>query len=305
MKKKIGFLVILMALWTGDGFASSFTADPMELGRNLLRRIDAIQSQCDGLEGMIGESGAYRGFAAKSVQKALDTLDGATEEPDAGFLAALNSCVSDVHSPIDPEATTLGQLLTMKKSNIAALERFLNAQGIDIAALREERELAKVTASAAILSTLPSKEEVFRADFNLRPNLGQYLHYYLTLENLPEFFDAQAPLQIKYGAEFIENDQRFPAIFGAGGREYKRDARYIWRNLMEIVMNRFHGGGDPSDGPFNPYAERLKYNDVWDINSRVAGSTHNKRTQDAYRHFNSSGVERAGIRLLRGLGIRR
>ncbi|MBY0281933.1 MAG: hypothetical protein K2W94_07215 [Alphaproteobacteria bacterium] len=306
MKKKIAFLTVLMALWVGAGFASGFdveSGDPMQLGRNLLARIDTIQAQQVALEAMLGDSGPYKAFAGKSVQKLIDALDESTDEPDVGFLAALNSCVNDVYSKIDPSTTTLAALLEMKGKNLGALSRLLASMGVDISALRPEAELAKVTAAAVVLETMPSKEEVFRGDFNLRPDLGQYLHYYLTYDDLDAFFNAQALLGIKYGAEFIENDQRLPAIFGAGGREYKRDSRYIWRNLMEIVMNRFHGGGDPSDGPFNPYAEKLKYNDVWDINARLAGSTHNKKTLDAYRHFNSSGVQKAGVRLLRGLKI--
>ena len=305
MKTKIAFLTILMAFWASVSFASgvaSDPADPMEFGRKLLRRIDAVQAQRDTLEAIIGAEGAYRAYRGKTVQEVIDKFTNERGEPEASFFKALNSCVEmGIGQP--KEIMTMSALLEEKKANLAALERFLESTGVDVSALRKESELPKVTAAAVALSTLPSKEEVYRADFNLRPDFGKYLPYYLTYDDLGAFFEAQAPLPVKYGAEFIENYPRFPAIFGAGGREYKRDSRYIWRNFMEIVMKRFHGGGDPSDGPFNPYAERLKYNDVWDINSRVAGGTHNKRTEDAYRHFNSSGVEKAGVRLRRGLRL--
>ena len=311
-KMRIKFLIILMAVSTSISWATSDPersdrpTDPKALGRLLLERIERVQNECDTIEQMIGDGGLYKGLASKPVQKALDTFSGATEEPEAGFLKALNSCLSDFHmTAVDKDRDTLERLWTNKKEHLNALERFLTEQGIDIESLKEEREAEKIAGAAVALEALPTKADVFGGDFRSRPELGKYLHYYLSLETLGEFLDTQASLPIAYGAEFIADDERFPAIFGAGGKEYKKDARYIWCNLMEIVMNRFHGGVNPNDDSFNPYAAKLKYNDVWAINAHLTGNTRSKKTQDAYEHFKSSGIEKAAVRALRGLGLRK
>lgn len=288
------FFTFLMAFWTVAGFASDF--DPMEMGRNLLARIDAVQKQRDALEAMIGDGGPYRGFAGKPVQKMLDALEGATEEPDAGYLAALNSCIA-MDSSLPKDVMTLSGLLAQKRKNLDALERFLESTGVDIAALRAE----SVAAAAVALKAMPSKDEVFRGDFKTNPELGRYLHFYLTTDTFDELLGYQNTLPIAYGIDFIESDQRLPAIFAAFGRDYRVERPYLWRNLIEIIADQFCGGA--KDDRIDGYLHKLKYNDTWDINKGITRSNHHKHTPQAYEWLTQQDGTRMVERIRRGLRL--
>lgn len=305
MKTKMIILTFLMAFWAAVGFASSFTpgtepVDPMEFGRNLLRRIEAVQAQRDTLEAIIGDEGAYRAYRGKTVQEVIERFTNERAEPEASFFKTLNGCV-EMGMGQPKETMTMSALLKGKKANLDALERFLESTGVDIAALREEKELAKVTAAAAALETMPSKEDVFRGDFRTNPDLGRYLHFYLTTDTFDELLGYQNALPIAYGIDFIESDQRLPAIFAAFGRAYRVERPYLWRNLIEIIADQFCGGA--KDDRIDGYLHKLKYNDTWDINKGITRSNHHNHTPKAYEWLTLQDGTRMVERVRRGLRL--
>lgn len=292
-------LVIATAIpgWTAD----EDVADPRELGRKLLTRIEQLHAQYVAIDGMIGDGRPYKGLAAKPIQSALTLLAGSTEANDIDFLAALTDCRA-MEPALNLETTTLGTLLHAKGENIDAIVRFIESMGVNIAELREEAQAERLAAAAKAMDAAPSQAEVFGGDFFANPNLGNYLHLYLTLSNVPEFFETQSRLSANYGWGEISRDQRFPALFSVCGKTYQGDAKYLWRNFIELVAHRF-ALGDTNESKVDPYLKQFRYQDTWAINGHLT-TTHHKRTHDAFSYLSSQPGTIAVNRLLRGLGIK-
>ncbi len=299
-------LLFLNAVSAWAAAPAEDAVDPRELARKLFARIVRLEEQGNAIADMIGDGKPYKGLADKPVQTALTVLAEATEGEDVRFLGALNDCLEmDARAsvPLNPKTITLEALLRVKRANVDAIARFLESQGVNVAQLREEVEAEKLAAAAKAMDTAPTKEEVFDGDFFAHPDLGKYLHLYLTLDNVREFFEAQSRRDVSYGWGEIVGDQRFPALFAVWGKTYERgNQQNIWCTLIEGIAHHF-AGGDTNESKVDPYLKQFRYQDTWAINGHLA-DTHHKRTHDAFSYLSSKSGTRAVVRVLRGLGLR-
>jgi hypothetical protein len=294
MKTKQTLLIVMSLILTAaipSWGTEPGVVDPKELGRRLLTRIERLQSQRDAINGMIGETGAYKGFAKKSVQKALDTLGEDAEGDDAHFLAALKDC-QVIDSTLDPATKTLEDLLKDKENSIAGILRYLEEQKLDIEKLREESETEKLSPAAQIIETAPSQSDLFREDLYANADRAKLLFLHLNRENLREFVDAQNGVRHDLCWGEPTKDERLKVIFSVAEREYKHDDKYLWFGLIDILNENIGVNIDNVD----PYLKKLGYEDTWEINGHFQG-THNKVTPDAVRSYR---FDREGSRL--GIG---